>query len=75
MFVDVKIDVETLPCRLSGKLFRGTVNNPLEVMDSQPRCEAVLTSREEDGKIGLLQSQFLRTTPFTGGFNVCSFMF
>ena len=48
MLVNVKTDVETLECRLSLRLFRGTVNNS-EVRNSQPRCEAVLTDRKDVG--------------------------
>ena len=46
MLVDVKTDVETLECRLSLRLFRGSVNSS-EEKNSQPHCEAVLTDRKE----------------------------
>jgi hypothetical protein len=31
MLVNDNLDVETLECRLSSKLFRGTVNSPIEL--------------------------------------------
>ena len=31
MIVDYNLEVETLECRLSSKLFRGTVNSPIEL--------------------------------------------
>ena len=45
--VAVKLDVETFECRLSSMLFRGSVNNSKAERNSQPRCEAFLTDREE----------------------------
>ena len=47
ILVDVKIHVETLECRPSSKLFRGTVNK--EEIPSQPQCEGFLTNRGKDG--------------------------
>ena len=49
MLVTDNLDVETLKYRLSFKLFRGAVNSPIWVMDSQPHCEAKLSGREEVG--------------------------
>lgn len=37
MLVDDNLDVETLECRLSSKLFRGSVNSPIEHRPAQPR--------------------------------------
>lgn len=47
--VDVKLDVETLECHLSSKLFRGSVNSSKVLRNRQPHCEANLTDREEVG--------------------------
>lgn len=47
MLESVNLHVETLEYRLSSKLFRGSVNNLLGVVDSQPHCEGLLTGREE----------------------------
>ena len=48
MLVNVKTDIlETLKCRLSLRLFHGTVNIP-ECKGKSTTLEAVLTLREED---------------------------
>ena len=70
--VDVKIHVETLGCRPSSKLFRGTVNREKSL--SQPRCEGILTVR---GKVGFYNNSNVIDThdPNTqGGLQPCMCM-
>ena len=57
MLVDVSIQIETLGYRLSSRLFRGAVNVSKRVGNRQPHCKGMLTGREEDGLVGILQNQ------------------
>lgn len=57
MLVDVSIHIEILGYRLSSRLFRGSVNVSKRVGNGQPHCKGMLTGREEDGFVGILQNQ------------------
>lgn len=48
MLVNDILDVETLECRPSSRLFRGSVRSS-EVKNGQPQCEAKISFR---GKVG-----------------------
>jgi hypothetical protein len=74
LFVNDKIEIGTLECRLSANHYGYTLNKTKVLSPVRIALNLSLSGREEDGLIGLLQSQLARTTPFTGGFNVCSFM-
>jgi hypothetical protein len=55
MFADVRLHEETLECRPSPKLFRGSVKD-LKNRVSQPQCEGSLTGRGDVEFQRLLQS-------------------
>jgi len=48
MLVDVKLHIDTLECRPSLRLYRGTVNSSW-AWNSQPHFKGSLTDRGEDG--------------------------
>ena len=69
MVVNVRFHVETLECRPSSRLFRGSVNSSKRVRSSQPHCEGNLTLR---GEVGFCSSSDTANTQhpiFIGGFN------
>lgn len=74
MLVDDNLEVETLECRLSSKLFRDSVNsvNELYAVNHVAKLNYPV-ERKSDSDCA--SSNQIRTTPFTGGFNECSFMY
>ena len=49
MFVNDNLDVDTLGCRLSPMLYRGTVNSPIEIWTVNHNAKPMLSGREEVG--------------------------
>jgi hypothetical protein len=74
LFVDDKTEIGTLECRLSSNHYGYTLNRTKVLSPVRITPNLSLSGREEVGLTGLLQTQLTRITPFTGGFNECSFM-
>jgi hypothetical protein len=68
MLVADNLEVETLECRLSSKLFRGTVNSPIGLWTVNHIAKLnYQVERKSDSDCA--SSNQIRITPFMGGFN------